>query len=97
LLAAFRLAFYFHRPVSELNISFREFLLWLEYLRIEPPDKSANERTASLMAQITNMAGRSLPDRKTMSMRDFLPQKPQTPMEQKAMFMALTGSKPNGR
>ena len=93
LLAAFRLAFYFRRPVSELNISVREFYWWLAYLQIEPPEEAANYRNAALMAKLTNVAGRALPDRKMVKPSDFLgsekKQPAQTADEQKAFMRSL--------
>lgn len=90
LLAAFRLAFYFHRPISELNMSMREFYAWLAYLKIEPPEQIANHRTAMVLAQITNTAGRALPDKKFVSADDFLgKKKPQTAAEQITFMKSL--------
>ncbi len=54
------------------GMSWREFLLWHEYLQLEPPDDGDNKRTAMLLAQITNMAGRMLPGKKTVKPSDFL-------------------------
>lgn len=56
-------------------------------MQIEPPDEGDNARTASLLAQITNMAGRALPDKKMVKPSDFLgkPTK-QTEQEQQAFF-----------
>ena len=68
----FRLALLLGKTVSELNMSWREFTHWQAYLKIEPPEQADNMRTASLMAQITNMSGRSLPDKKMLSADDFL-------------------------
>lgn len=60
-------------------------------MQIEPPDEGANARTASLMAQITNMAGRALRDRKMVKPSDFLgkPTK-QTEKEQQDFFRNLS-------
>lgn len=93
-MSIYRLAFYFKRPVSELNISWREFLHWQAYLRIESPENGDNRRTAALLAQITNMAGRSLPDKKQVKPDDFLrtEAKAQTQDEQKAFLMSFGGS-----
>jgi hypothetical protein len=79
-------------------MSRREFNQCLAYLQIEPPELPANTRTASVMAQIANYAGRSLPDKKMLSADDFLgkPQAeppPQTIEDQKAF---LRGLKPEG-
>ncbi len=53
-------------------MSWREFLHWQAYLQIENPEQGDNVRCASLMAQITNMSGKSLSDKKWMSAEDFL-------------------------
>jgi hypothetical protein len=93
----YRLAFYFKRPVSELNITWREFLYWQAYLDIEPPEQGDNNRTAALLAQITNMSGRSLPDRKRVKPEDFMhkpsEEKAQTEQDQKAFLQGLGGFK----
>jgi len=72
LVGVFRLALLLGKTVSELNMSWREFQYWQAYLQIEPPDEGDNRRTAMLLAQITNMAGRMLPDKKTVTPNDFL-------------------------
>lgn len=83
------------KTVSELDISWREFNYWQAYLKMEPPDKGDNQRTASLLAQITNMSGRSLPDKKTVTADDFLgKRKVQTAEEQIAIMKSL--GKKNG-
>lgn len=56
-------------------MSWREFLHWQAFLRDNHPDQAANKRTAALMAQLTNMSGRQLPDNKRVSAEDFLGQK----------------------
>jgi hypothetical protein len=88
LLAAWRLAFHWKRPLSELNISRREFNQALAYLQIEPIDEGDNKRTASLMAQISNWSGRC---KKWLSADDYLgkPQeiKPMQTTEQQKSFM----------
>ena len=66
----------------------REFNLCMAYMQVEPPEHGAEIRTASIMAQITNMSGRVLPDKKMVSASDFIskpetPQTPQTPEQQK--------------
>ena len=61
------------KTVSEMNMSFREFMYWQEYLRIEPPDEGDNRRAAVLLAQITNMSGRSLSGNRQVQPADFLP------------------------
>lgn len=97
LLAAFRLAFYFRRPVSELNISLREFYHWLHYLKLEPPDEGERQRFAALMAQMTNMSGKSLKQGHTVTADDFLGKpkeiKRQTAEEQIAFMKGLKGNK----
>ena len=52
----------------------------------------AMRRTAALMAQITNMSGRSLKNNKTVSPDDFMGGKrmSQTPEEQIAFFKSLS-------
>jgi len=67
-------------------------------MSIEPPEEGDNLRTASLMAQITNMSGRSLPDKKMVQPSDFYgkpkpPPKPQSAAEQIAFMRSLKGSK----
>jgi len=71
-MGVFRLALLLGKTVSELDMSWREFQYWQAYLNLAPPDKAANERTAALLAQITNTAGRSLPDKKMVKPGDFL-------------------------
>ena len=90
----FRLALLLGKTVSELNMSWREFTYWQAYLNLEPPEQSANERCAALMAQFTNMSGRSLPGKRTVKPSDFLgkPEKPQT-MEDQIAFMKTLGNK----
>lgn len=101
LLAAYRLAFHFNRPVSELRISMREFLTWLAYLDIEPPERAADVRNASLQATIMNMSGRSLRDKKYVTPSELLgeaePEQPQSVEQQKAMLKSIARSKPDGR
>ena len=97
LLALHRLAFHFHRPPSELNISRREFNQCLAYLQIEPPEENANRRTASVMAQIANWSGKVIKEGKTATADDYLgnPQEPkpmQTAEEQKAFMRGLKGN-----
>ena len=83
------------KTVSELDMSWREFSYWQEYLRIEHPERGANKRAASIMAQITNMSGRSLPDKKTVTAEDFLGEKKPQSMEAQIAFMKGLG-KSNG-
>lgn len=88
-MAAFRLASHLGKTVSELDITWEEFVYWQAFLKIEPPDEPAMRRTAALMAQITNMSGRSLKNNKTVSADDFMGKKMQTPDEQIAFFKSL--------
>jgi hypothetical protein len=75
-----------------LNLTWREFTYWLAYLDMEPPDQAENYRAAMLLAQITNMSGRSLPDGKRVKPEDFLG-KPragvQSQAEQKAFLQSF--------
>ena len=91
----FRLALLLGKTISELNMSWREFTYWQAYLNIEPPDKGAKERTAALLAQITNMSGRSLSGKKTVKPSDFLDKPKQQTMEEQIAFMKSLGQ-PNG-
>ena len=91
LLGAFRLALLLGKTVSELNISWREFLYWQAYLRIEPPDDADNKRTAMLLAQITNMSGRSLPGKKSVKPDDFLGKSKSQTMQEQIKFMKSLG------
>lgn len=97
--AVYRLAFLLRRPVSELaGMSLSEFAHWQAFLAMEPPDKGDNERTAALMATITNMSGKSLPKNKTVKAEDFLGRKKQRQtMEQQIAFMKGLGNGRNGR
>ena len=88
-MAAFRLASHLGKTVSELDISWDEFVYWMAYLHLEPPEEPANVRNAALMAQITNMSGRSLKNNKTVTADDFLGKKKQTMQEQIAFFKSL--------
>lgn len=93
LLAAYRLAFLLRKTVGEISsMPVSEFYGWLAYLKLEPPEKGDNERAAALMATITNMSGRSLPDRKTVKPQDFLGggKKRQTMEEQIAFMKGLS-------
>ncbi len=89
LLAAFRLAFLLGKTLSEMDMTWDEFIYWQAYLRIEPPEESDNIRNAALMATITNMSGRSLRDGKRVTVDDFLGRKPQSMEEQIAFFKTL--------
>jgi hypothetical protein len=81
-------------------MSWREFIYWQAYLQIEPPDDAALKRTAAVLAQITNMAGRVLPGKKTVKPADFLAgagfdvalPKEQTAEEQIAFMKSLGNS-----
>ena len=53
-------------------MSRREFNQCLAYLQIEPPEHGDNIRTASLMAQIGNFAGKSLKKGTTLTADDYL-------------------------
>ena len=82
------------KTVTELNMSWREFQYWQAFLRLEPPDAGARRLTASVLATITNMAGRSLPDKKTVTAEDFLePPKSQTMEDQIAFMKSLSTGK----
>ena len=76
-------------------MSRREFNQCLAFLHINPPEEGDNLRTASLMAQIGNYAGKSLKDGVSLSADDFLGKpkevKQQTMEEQKAILMSLRG------
>jgi hypothetical protein len=89
-MAVFRLAAYLGKTVGELDMTWREFIYWQAFLDEEPPERAANMRTAALMAQIANYAGKSLPKGKMVKPSDYLPRKPQTAAQQKAFFMSLT-------
>ena len=90
----FRLALLLGKTVSELNMSWREFTYWQAYLNLEPPDKGAQERCAAVLAQITNMSGRSLPNKRTVKPSDFLAKpKPQQTMQEQIAFMKTLGNK----
>ncbi len=81
------------KTISELDMSWREFLHWQAYLQIENPEKGANERTAAIMAQITNMSGRSLPDKKMVTADEFLGKQKtaQQSMQDQIAFMKSLG------
>lgn len=95
-MAVFRLAAYLGKTVREMDISWREFIYWQAFLDAEPPERAANQRTAAVMAQIANFAGRALPDGKRVKPDDYLPRKRQTAAEQRAFFKNLT-EQLNGR
>ena len=80
------------KTLSEMDMSWEEFMYWNAYLALEPPEHAANLRTAALMAQITNMSGRSLPDKKFVNVDDFIGKpKVQTAEEQLAFMRSLNG------
>lgn len=94
-MGVFRLAFLLRKTISELDISWREFMYWQAYLKLEPPDQGDNQRTAALMAQITNMSGKSLREGKKVTADDFLDTgktKVQS-MEEQIAFMKSLGGK----
>lgn len=72
-------------------MSRREFNQCLAFLQIDPPEQGDNMRTASLMAQIGNFAGKSLKAGHNLSADDYLgkPKKYQTADEQKAFLRGL--------
>ena len=91
MLGVFRLALLLGKTVSELKMSWREFMYWQAYLRIEPPDDGDNKRTAMLLAQITNMSGRSLPGKRSVKPDDFLGKPKQQSMQEQIEFMKSIG------
>ena len=86
----FRLAAFLGKTVAEMRISWREFVYWQAYMDAESPEAAANARTASVLAQIANFSGRSLPDGKRVKPADYLPRKAQSATQQKAFFKSLT-------
>ena len=88
-------AVYLGKTVSELDMPWDEFVYWQAFLRLEDPEEPANKRTAALLAQITNMSGKSLPKGKTVTADDFIgaPKKAQSMEDQIAFFKSLKGSK----
>jgi hypothetical protein len=76
-------------------MTWEEFVYWQEFFKLEPPDEPAMLRTAALMAQITNMSGKSLPKGKTVSVDDFMGKKTarQSMEDQIAFMKSLNGSK----
>ena len=93
LAAAFRLAYLLGKTVSELDITWEEFVYWQAYFSMEPPDAGDNARTAAVLAQITNMSGKSLPKGKTVTADDFLGKKKQQTIKEQIAFMRGLGSK----
>lgn len=89
-MAVFRLASHLGKTVAELDISWDEFIYWRAYFSEEPPEEAANLRTAAVLAQITNMSGKSLPKGKRVTADDFLGgRKVQTAEEQIAFMRGL--------
>lgn len=80
--------------VAELNerMSWEEFVHWQVYFRDEDPEMPANQRTAALLTQITNMAGRSLPDGKRVKPDDFLGKPRVQSIEDQIAFMKSLGN-----
>ena len=79
-----------------MDMSWREFMYWNAYLKLEPPDRGDNQRAAALMAQITNMSGKSLKEGKTVSPDDFLGErvvKRQSMEDQIAYMKSLSNEK----
>jgi hypothetical protein len=68
----------------------------MAFLKMEPPDEGDNYRTAMLLTQITNMAGKSLPKGKKVKPEDFIGKpeanKVQRPEDHKAFFLTLRGN-----
>jgi hypothetical protein len=93
LVLVFRLATFLGKTVSELldSISWDEFIYWQAYMHLEPPERAANQRTAAILAQITNMSGKSLRDGKTVTAEDFLGTKKKQTMEEQIQFMKSIG------
>lgn len=80
------------KTVGELlrDMSWREFMHWQAYLNIEPPQRPANERTAAVLAQIANFAGRSLRDGVRVTPDEYLGERVvQTAEQQIAFFKSL--------
>lgn len=91
-MSVFRLAYLLGKTVSELDITWEEFVYWQGFFHAEPPDMGANARTAAVLAQITNMSGKSLPKGKKVTADDFLGRRrEQTAEEQIAFMRGLSG------
>lgn len=58
-------------------------------MNLRPPEEPANRRAAALMAQITNMSGRS--SRKTVTADDFLGGHKEQSAEEQIAFMRSIG------
>lgn len=69
----------------------REFNQALAFLQLNPPEEPANTRTAHLMAQIANFAGKSLQKGRTAKAEDYLskPKQKQTAKDQIAFLKGL--------
>lgn len=80
------------KTLGELNMSWREFLLWQEYLRLEPPDHGDNLRTATLMAHIANMSGKTMKKGSSMTPEDFMGGKKQQTMQEQIAFLKGIGN-----
>lgn len=80
------------KTVSELDMDWNEFVYWQAYLEIEPPEQAANVRTAAILAQITNMSGKSLRDGAKVSIDDFLGKPKRQTIEQQIAFMKGLGN-----
>lgn len=93
MIATFRLALLLGKTLSELSdMTWEEFVYWNAYLAIEPPEEGNNQRTAMLLSQITNMAGRSLPDGKRVKPEDFLGKKEEQSFQAQIDFMKSLGN-----
>ena len=73
-------------------MTWEEFIYWQAYLHLEPPEHPANVRNAALMAQITNMSGKSLKGTKTVTIDDFLGTKKQQTAEEQIAFLKSISS-----
>lgn len=91
-MAMFRLALLLGKTLSELEMPWDEFVYWQAFLKLEPPDQGDNVRTAALLAQITNMSGKSLREGKNVSINDFLGKPKRQSMEDQIAFMRGLGS-----
>lgn len=60
------------KTIGELDITWDEFIYWQAFFGIEHPEEAANQRTASILAQITNMSGKSLKDGVKVTADEFL-------------------------
>lgn len=82
--------------MSELDITADEFLYWQAFLTLEPPEDSANQRAAAIMATITNMSGRSLKDGRKVSAEDFYGEKGEFVQDAADQIALLKGLDSNG-